>query len=319
MTINTTASTERQVWYLILHYGLPLAYAGETIDQHFRIVEKACRSVRITVALLDMTFQKHRQLSKRYVFRFPWYKRDDLQALRVAEAFECGFSIAGVPLIDPDHDGYFLPIPRALVTPGGSISFETLVDLEEKRDWKERTVRNPYSAIETISSTTTEPYETAWRLLPLLLKREDLFDAARFWKASQDDFFVFPGEVREVLEAADSPPETQRDQTRFETALHNAFKAVEAVVGDPPKSDRKFFARLQSAGLDPHEIVGYENKRELHHIIREMNRARDRKSAHGSTRNRTITLGEMFDFHSCAQYIVSCALETELGHPLHTH
>ena len=116
--IQTIARAERQVWYLILHYGVPSFYEGETIDQHFHIVEKACQSVRITMAPLDMTFQKRGEPSKRYMFRFPWYKRDDLQALRVTEAFEFGFAITGGPFIDPYRDGYFLPIPKAMVLIG---------------------------------------------------------------------------------------------------------------------------------------------------------------------------------------------------------
>ncbi len=37
----------------------------------------------------------------------------------------------------------------------------------------------------------------------------------------------------------------------------DAFKAIEAVIGDPPRDDRKFFDKLKNIVIDPQEKVGY--------------------------------------------------------------
>jgi len=227
-----------------------------------------------------------------------------------------GFAVTGGSFIERDHDGYVLPIPRQLLEHCDIVDLEDLIDLEENRPWDERTIDYPHHTICTSSSTSKEPYEVAWRLLPLLLRRDDLFDAVRFLKASKDEFYVYPGQIREVLSKANSTSTTKREQNVFEAALHNAFKAIEAVIGDPPRNDDKLFARLRAIGLNPHEKVGHDNKEELFKIIRKMNIARDKKSAHGSTRNRTLTLGEVFNYQFCSEYVVYCALESALGHPL---
>jgi len=314
--MSVIRNKENQVWYLLLHFGVPCSYSSDIIKDHLRIAQKSCKKVSVTVNTLQTAFRKSKHQPMRYIFRFPRYERDDQRAIHVAEAFIFGFAVTGGPFIERDHDGYVLPIPRQLLEHGDVIDLEDLIELEETRPWDERTIDHPHSTICTSSSTSKEPYEVAWRLLPLLLQREDLFDAVRFLKASKEEFYVYPGQIREVLSKADSTSTTKREQNILEAALHNAFKAIEAVIGDPPRNDEKLFARLRAIRLDPHEIVGHENKEELFKVIRKMNLARDKKSAHGSTRNRTLTLGEVFDYQCCSKYVVYCALESALGHPL---
>jgi hypothetical protein len=307
---------ENQVWYLLLHYGTPILSSGKDVKRHFRRVQKACRPVGITIVPFDVTHNNRQSQIPRYLFRFPRYQRDDAKALLFAESFIFSFAVVAAPMVDSNQDGFVLPIPRSMVGSKTSLPFQDLLRLEESRPPDTLSLDHPLAAISMVASATPERFEAAWRLVPLLMSRPDLSDAARFWKASQDEFFIFPGEIQDVLGAFDSVPSTQVDQTRFESALHNAFKAIEALIGDPPQDDQKFFARIRSIGLDPHEQVGYETKEELHTAIRNMNKARDKKSAHGSTRDRTITLGEMFNHHSCAKYVVFHAVQAALGEPL---
>jgi len=98
----------------------------------------------------------------------------------------------------------------------------------------------------------------------------------------------------------------------MENALQNAFKAVEAILGDPPNDDRKFFSKIKAIGLDPNEEVGRVAKTPLHKIIRDMNFARDKKSAHGSTQYRTITVSDLMEYQACARYIILAAIEKQL-------
>ena len=54
------------------------------------------------------------------------------------------------------------------------------------------------------------------------------------------------------------------------------------------------------------------NKVLLHTVIREMNEARDKKAAHGSTPHRTITGGELMEYQVCAHLVVWAAIENKL-------
>jgi len=103
------------------------------------------------------------------------------------------------------------------------------------------------------------------------------------------------------------------DQVRFESALQNAYKSIEAIIGDPPKNDNKFFSKLRAIGLNPHEEVGYDEKTELHQVIREMNFARDKKAAHGNTKQRTIFVKELMNYQECAAFVIIEAIAYLLG------
>ena len=68
--------------------------------------------------------------------------------------------------------------------------------------------------------------------------------------------------------------------------------------------------------MDPHEEVGYVEKNPIQRVIRQMNEARDKKAAHGSTPNRRIPNADLLNFQACAEVIVLAALEKARGRPL---
>jgi len=193
------------------------------------------------------------------------------------------------------------------------ISVDDLVSLEEARDAQNRMVSFPNVTIATTISISSDRVEAAWRVASITFNNEPLFEATRFLKRSHDNFYVYPGEIPEVISDPGMSALTSYDQTRFEDALQNAFKAVEAIIGDLPKDDSKFFQRLRQIGVNPHEKVGFGKKRPLHQAIRDMNRARDKKAAHGSTRSRTIYVLELLDFQACSEHVVTTAIETTRG------
>jgi hypothetical protein len=196
-----------------------------------------------------------------------------------------------------------------------SVYLKELIQIEETRQWSERITEFPTSIIG--SSTQFSPYsvEIAWKLAPLLFNNEKLLHAFRFLKTSQENFHVWLGQIDEAVEDAHVTAENVFQQSRLENALQDSFKAVEAIIGDPPKNDEKFFGKIKSIGVDPSMIFGLEDK-PIHQVIRDMNDARDKKAAHGSTQNRAITVGELFVFQNCARYIVLQACESELGERL---
>jgi hypothetical protein len=251
--------------------------------------------------------------SGRYLFRFLRYRKDDKAAVKLAESFLYGLSLVHGPMIEPDHDSLILRIPDSIVRERDGVLLDELVKLEESRDPKDRTINFPTLTIGQISSTIPDRFEAAWRITRVTFTNDRLFEATRFLKRSHDNFHVYPGQIREVASDPEMVPITSSEQTHFEDSLQNAFKAVEAAIGDPSKDDRKLFSKLREIGLDPKEEVGYRTKTPLHQVIRDMNRARDKKSAHGSTRNRIIKAADLLKYQACSAYIVKATLEAARG------
>jgi hypothetical protein len=261
-----------------------------------------------------MTVGKGESDFAHYLFRFTDYRRDDSSAIRLAEAYAYGMTLSSGLFADADSP-LVLPIPNAFVFRKRTISLASLVKLEESRPWRDRTFPCPDHRMAGVGKTVTRSHEIAWRIAAVTFKNDALFDATRFLQRSHENFSVSPGGISEVM-YDDAPPKTGNSQNNFEDALHSAFKAIEAVIGDPPKDDRRFFAKLKQIGVDPDEPAGYLNIVPIQKMIRRMSEARDKRSAHGSTRNRRITAAELLDFQTCADVIVTLAIEKERGGPL---
>jgi len=59
--------------------------------------------------------------------------------------------------------------------------------------------------------------------------------------------------------------------------------------------------------------VGFDRKTAIATVIRKMNKAREKRSAHGSTPQRTIRPAELLEFQACAEVIVLAGLEKARG------
>lgn len=73
-------------------------------------------------------------------------------------------------------------------------------------------------------------------------------------------FCVPPGYIPVVLGLPEEVPDTAGTQTGVENAAVNAYKAVEALVGDLPKNDKKLIAKLSFTGIDPYHDVGSQTR-----------------------------------------------------------
>jgi hypothetical protein len=164
--------------------------------------------------------------------------------------------------------------------------------------------------------------ETAWKMLPAVLK-DPYFEALHFYQASVRDFCFVGDSISRVIYGDISQPVSRSELARAEDAVLNAFKAIEAIVGDPPSDDRKFCRKLRDAGISPEELAGYVargpdrgvNRREpIWRKIRRMSEYRDKKAAHGSTKSdRRITYFDLMDFQACAKVVLQLAIEHEMG------
>jgi hypothetical protein len=208
---------------------------------------------RIVVRRADVGVEK--DSIAHYLLRFPRYRRDDAAATRLAEGFVYGMSLACGPIVEDHPDSPVIRVPDNMVCGARIIQLEDLVALEQFRQFEDRSLDDPWATIGSAASTTPRRHETAWRIACVTFNNDALFDATRFLNRSHNNFCVSPGQIREVVADAEAVPRTASHQTNLEDALQNAFKAIEAVIGDPPRDDRKFFDKLKNIGIEPQTEV----------------------------------------------------------------
>jgi hypothetical protein len=103
------------------------------------------------------------------------------------------------------------------------------------------------------------PLAASWAFCHIAVQNPQINQALAFHSSSVRGFYVYPGELEDAIAQEIHPsilPEA-------ETAFQNAYKAIEALVGDPPKDDRKLADKLRRLGIDPQEQVGLRQKKTL--------------------------------------------------------
>jgi hypothetical protein len=154
--------------------------------------------------------------------------------------------------------------------------------------------------------------------------REPYFSAAIFYRESLQNVWLSPGDVQGVLSARDKAADSQVTQVEIESAVWNAYKAIEAIIGEPPKDERKYRATLIAHGINPEEKVGHcwpslgannPAREPMADKIRKMAACRDKRAGHGSrtSPDRRITYYELMDFQACARGCLLIAIGKELA------
>lgn len=307
-----------QVAYLLLRARVPSTSSPGPLAtlQAVESAQKAGESLGIKVWPMSLAWSQDEVGDYRYFFRFPGFARDDKRAQEFGECFFLALSLTFGPCLDRTEAVVFR-VPADLVRGHRCVFADMLAQVEEARPYADRTLETPMLTLGSSFHTSAAYFDTAWKTTPVLVMDERLRRAARYLKASKDDFHAWPGEVLDILDNPTATAQTELEQTALENALQCAFKAVEAVLGDPPKDDAKLRAKMEAVGLDPDEEVGYRDKAALQTMVGRMSRARDKKAAHGSTPPMPITVGELVEFQACAQLVVLVAIEHALGEPIH--
>ena len=301
-----------KTFYLIPYLGVP-GLSHPPSRQHIVEANKAAKVMGIQVHRIDVQSRNINFLNQRYFFRFPRYMPNDTKALRICECVLYGVEMSFGPFGDPDQP---LPIIRVADNVIRSKKEVNIDDLEEGSRLvlgQVTTGASVQSLISSVSFIRHDRVAAAWKISRALFIDQNLYNASRFLYASQNDFFVYPGQINQAASLTEQVAESGWEQNILENAILNAFKVVEAVVGDPPSSDKKFYSKLRNIGVDPLEPVGYRDKKPIAEVIRDMNVVRDKKSAHGGTPDRDITVAEVLGNQTCAKYILIYAIENCLG------
>lgn len=304
-----------KVSYLLLHLAVPLDTLPPS-TRHLKIAKKAANSlgIKLSTILVEDEINKGSGI-QRYLFRYPYYRKSDKAASQFANTVLLAASITFGPFLDDRDDLSSFRIPQELIRNRNKVYLGELIQVEETRKWDKRITEFPATLIGSSTRFSHIEVERAWMLTPLLFENQQLRHAFRFLKTSQENFFVWPGQIDDIAEEPHQTAENLFQQSRLENALQDSFKAVEAVLGDPPKSDERLFRKIESIGVDPKMEFGFEDKL-IYQVIRDMNFARDKKAAHGSTSDRAITVGELLVFQKCARFLVLKASEYIMGDKL---
>lgn len=290
MNINEHPNNERKVVYLLLLLGYP--YSDFSRSKHKAISNKT--ATQLGIKLSQLKINTRNSSMDRYIFRFPRYKRDDVLANKIAEALIYATNITYGPLGEYHEAGLSFPIPLNLIRNNTEVELSMLTDLEENRSWDLRIFQFPTTSIGSAIFIDDGNIAAAWKITNLLYTRRNFLNAARYLKESQDNFFVWPGQIDDVLFDSSSHFGTGWEQSRLEISLLNTFKVIEAIVGDLPSNDKKLIRKMQLLGIDPYMGFGMLPQRPLFEFLREMNIARDKASAHGSTPPKKILVRDMF-------------------------
>ena len=241
-------------------------------------------------------------------------ERDDQFAQRFADATMVSAVLCN-PHLAPEYPIAFA-IPFDKLGKHGEITFEQLLEEDVQKDCKDRYgKRGLLHLFRATYGLLSHEIAWIWEIVQALFIDPQMFDAAHFYWASVREF-VFSGDaVQEVIDDINVTPVSRIDLVRAENAIQNAFKAIEALIGDPPKDDRRLRNKIETTGLDPDEQVGWDvpeyglASRSVLEQVRELSRIRDKRAAHARTEgNRRITYFEMMDAQELAlEFILACA------------
>ncbi len=194
-------------------------------------------------------------------------------------------------------------------------SAEEIYNSLDGRDPRAAAVREPWWPGD-------DPVMVALAALPAVLGSVSSHDhglpaALLYYKLSTAEHAFLGGDIRWAMsDEGHEPPPLFSERAKVEQAFHNAFKAIEALVGGEPSSkDRRFRDRLVNVGVDPDEMVGYRPtpKEPLFDVLKRIRVTRDKRAAHAgltSARKRGISYYELME----AQAAAAAALRLAVMH-----
>jgi len=233
----------KRVCYLLLHVHVPSSRQPAKSMRELDGIESARRAgerLGVKIWPMRLAWSNDERSDWRYLFCFSRYQRDDQRAQHISECFLHALALTVGPFMDSAEMVCVLRVPAQLIQRSRVLLGDELVQVETARHYEDRTLEFPYITLGTTMSTGAEDFDAAWKITPVLVQDESLYRAVLFLEASQDDFFVWPGGIDEVRGNPQSTATTGFEQIRLENALQNAFKAIEAILGDPPKDGQVF-------------------------------------------------------------------------------
>jgi hypothetical protein len=241
---------------------------------------------------------------------------DDAAAHRIAESVILVFEVLHGPLLLAPEIEVILRLPFGACSPRRKVLItEDLVKAALAENTTEIWPHSLASEISSCSFVNDVGFGLAWALTPTVLESQWLHDALAFYSASIRRFFVWDVDIPNYFEN-DLLGAKRAELALAEGAFQDAYKSIEAVVGDPGNHRDRFLARLEARGIPHDELIGFETKRSVFETIRKLNKIRDKRSAHGGTQNRGLSVLEVSECQYCAQFVIQSALDHVSGRTL---
>lgn len=261
---------------------------------------------RVFLTEEDRVRQVHMQYEYKNEDRFIFYigdaKMDDNLAQRFADAVMLSLAVA--------HDVAIEETPKAIRISESCLKKGRIIRIKDVVGHEGIGGQMYFDVVHAVG-VPSEVLDYVWHIVPVILANQSLMDATSFYRESITQAWVTNDDVYEIMCENSDLPSSQVERARVETAYQNAFKAVEAVIGEPPKDETKLRLILIRNGVNPDEIVGYDlyrmkpAKETLLKKVIDMHQARDKMAAHGKTNiPRTIGYCELKDKQALACHII---------------
>lgn len=268
---------------------------------------------RISLTEKDRIRKPHEELG--YRDRFIFYISDGIKNDNFAQTFADAVmsSLALVSGVTVEDIPIAVGIPEDVIKKDRFIRIKDLIG-------RDCIGSEMYFKVMNSTDVPSEVLDYAWHVVPAIVENESLMNGAHFYKESIGQVWVADDDVFEFMHDNSPIPTSHAEKARVETAYQNAFKAIEAIIGEPPKDVRKLRRKLIQAGINPDEKVGYElfgmkpGKETVIKKVLDMQEIRDKMAAHGKTSTpRTIDYCEVKDKQSLASYLLLTHIHSILG------
>jgi hypothetical protein len=302
--------------YMVLYYNTPDSHYGYNEEMHFKKINEFCKALGLLISPIDIMIKKSKQTKYSFVFSDNLSNRNKAQS--IAESFLFSMSLIVGPNNVRVGGPLIFNIPLDILKDDRKLDHLEFLSMEEDFETAdEPVIEVPEFSRGFSQNSTIEDHELAWKLSPFVFYDRSLFLALAYMESSQEYFFVYPGQIAGVLSNPLSVPFTTLEKIKFEHALEDAYKAVEAVIGEPPSDNAKLCIKLENIGVDPHRIMRTDPKEELFESIKKLKRVRGRKAAHTNTNiDRKIQEEELMNYQIIARTVVICAIEAKCGFSL---
>jgi len=161
---------------------------------------------------------------------------------------------------------------------------------------------HPYRQCVRSYSATGHDWNELMKYFMAFLIDRDLWHAGQYYLASSSIFAFVGDDVRHTLHERSEVPENPYRAVDAESALWLAYKAAEAIVGDPSGRVKRLRKAIADAGLEDFPGVwrGEDTKDVVEHLV-EFVALRDKQAAHGKHHGgrRPLTFFEVMN----AQYL----------------
>lgn len=292
----------RKCAYLLTGLGYPIKFAYPNTEHALAEKVEDINLPKIEVKITRVFLIIEGEYESRFLFYIKNGIKDDNFAQKFADAVMCSLAVV--------YDLNTEEIPSAICIPENIIKKSRLIRLKDIMGSNAIGSEIYFSLMQSIT-VPSQVLDYVWRIVPAIVDSKSVMDATNFYRESITQAWVADDDVFEFMcDNSDTPP-SQTQRARIETAYQNAFKAIEAIIGEPPKDEEKIRMKLRSAGVNPDEEVGYNlygmkpGKEPLLKKLIDMQETRDKMAAHGKTNiPRTIGYCELKDKQALARYVI---------------